>query len=159
MTVISKRNPELELIVGGQELCVKVEVAVLASPSPYGLCGRKATLNLNFRVSGSRHKVPSQKWPDGIGEDTQTPSTGLRHPSFSVRESDARSVGDTLTLLASLSGNLPPNSAIIASYATDGAHPYLRAPVYWNCLYKSHTIAAHSHHHSSGAVWESRWPS
>ena len=30
---------------------MKVEVAVLGSPSlisPYGLCGRKATLNLNF---------------------------------------------------------------------------------------------------------------
>ena len=30
--------------------CVKVEVGVLGSPvpnSPYGLCGRKATLNLN----------------------------------------------------------------------------------------------------------------
>ena len=30
--------------------CVKVQVAVLGSPSPndpYGLCGRKATLNLN----------------------------------------------------------------------------------------------------------------
>ena len=33
--------------------CVKVEVAVLGLPlpnSPYGLCGRKATLNLNISV-------------------------------------------------------------------------------------------------------------
>ena len=28
--------------------CVKVEVAVLGRPNPYGLCGRKAALNLNF---------------------------------------------------------------------------------------------------------------
>ena len=33
--------------------CVKVEVAVLGSPflSPYGLCGRKATLNSNLGTS------------------------------------------------------------------------------------------------------------
>ena len=39
--------------------CVKVEVAVLGSPSfidiysPYGLCGRKATLNLNSDTQSS----------------------------------------------------------------------------------------------------------
>ena len=49
---------------------VKVEVAVMNSPvpnSPYGLCGRKATLNSNtdktraqelFESGGGRHELP-----------------------------------------------------------------------------------------------------
>ena len=42
-------------VCSGVRSCVKVEVDVLGSPSlissPYGLCGRKATLNLNAFVS------------------------------------------------------------------------------------------------------------
>ena len=40
--------------------CVNVEVAVLGSPpSPYGLCGRKATFNWNFVQNPTRHKACS----------------------------------------------------------------------------------------------------
>ena len=39
---------------GGLGSCMTVEIAVLGSPvsnSPYGVCGRKATLKWNFHVS------------------------------------------------------------------------------------------------------------
>ena len=36
--------------------CVKVEVAVLISNSPYGLCGRKATLNSKEKTKNKKTK-------------------------------------------------------------------------------------------------------
>ena len=47
------KESERRLFCSELRSCVKVEVDILGSPvpnSPYGLCGRKATLNLNFTL-------------------------------------------------------------------------------------------------------------
>ena len=71
-------QPQFRAQVGGQ--CVKVEVAVLGLPvpnGPCGLCGRKATLNLNLHVfdtelqelcesQGGRPGLPVPNGPCGL---------------------------------------------------------------------------------------------
>ena len=71
-------NPEAKktAVGSGQEgdsefrSCVKVEVAVLGSPvpnSPYGLCGRKATLNVNW--TGEKGDKKGRRTPSKTDED------------------------------------------------------------------------------------------
>ena len=54
-------------------MCVKVEVAVLGSPSltlsPYGLCGRKATLNLNYTPGVRAQELCESRGAD-LGPDS-----------------------------------------------------------------------------------------
>ena len=54
----------MELELYSSELsCLKVEVAVLPIPNnPYGLCGRKTTLNLNLKTAHPKVCLPQHNY-------------------------------------------------------------------------------------------------